>query len=219
MVERPMIHVTEVLEYCPEPELVAWQLSVGKAKVEKIGTEAKRIGSLVDRWIQQELLGELPGALAENEVESRNCLVGWQQFKQDFSELIASVVGIQRELVTGDLVGHPDIEIQQGERWGFLDVKCAGAIRPKYWTQTAKYTEMARRMAGTSLPPCFLGILRLDKRSDLLKNYEYVEWNDLEKIQYEVEMFDHYLAIYRHGQQVQEWRRQALEREVLCSTK
>jgi len=213
-----MIHVTQVLEYCPEPELLAWQLSVGKAKAEKIGTEAKRVGSLVDKWIQQELLGELPGALAEHEVEGRNCLVGWQQFKQAFPELIASVVGVQPELVTNDLVGHPDIEIQQGERWGFLDVKCAGAIRPKYWTQTAKYSEMKRRMVGVHLPLCFLGILRLDKRSGLVKNYEYVEWNDPAKIQYEVEMFDHYLAIYQHGQQVKEWRRLALEQEMLNGT-
>ena len=180
-----------------------------------MGREAKRVGSLVDQWIQQELLGELPGALAEHEIEGRNCLIGWQQFKQEFSELLASVVGVQPELVTDDLIGHPDIEIQQGDRWGFLDVKCAGAIRPKYWTQTAKYTEMKRRMVATTLPPCFLGILRLSKRSDLPRNYEYVECNDAEKIQYEVEMFEHYLAIYRHGRQVQEWRRQALEQEAL----
>lgn len=211
-----MIHVTEVLEYCPEPELLAWQLSIGKAKAEKISQEAKRVGSLVDQWIQQELVGELPGELEEKEVEAKNCLVGWQQFKNDYPELLASIVGIQLELVTGDLIGHPDIKVQQAERWGFIDVKCAGTIRPKYWTQTAKYTEMARRMAGTSLPPCFLGILRLDK---LKATYEYQEWTDLDKIQYEVEMFDHYLAIYRHGQQVQEWRRQALEQEVLCSIK
>ena len=214
-----MIHVTEVLEYCPEPELLAWQLSVGKAKAEKISTEAKRVGTLVDKWIQQDVLGELPGSLDQKELEGSNCLIGWTQFKSDYPELIGNIVSIQRELVTGDLVGHPDLEVALGDRWGFIDIKCAGAIRPKYWTQTAKYTEMKRRMAGTHLPPCFLGILRLDKRSGLLKNYEYVEWNDLEKIQYEVEMFEHYLTIYQHGRQVQEWRRQALEQEVLCSTK
>lgn len=205
-----MLSVTQVLEYFAEPELVAWQLKVGKVKAQQIGDAAKRIGSLVDMAIQQDLRGQ-GLVIPANEPEIASCLEAWMRFKKDRPDIIQAISGIQPELTDGEIVGHPDIETSTDSAWSIGDVKTSGMIRPKYWTQTAAYGYLRSRMMPMPIRPWHVWILRLDKQKG---QYEYKEMRG-EQVEYEVGMWQHYLAIYRHGQKVREWMLDKQEEEVL----
>lgn len=205
-----MIRVTQVLEYFPEPELVAWQLRVGKVKAQQVGDEAKRIGSLVDKLIQVDInTGHLVIPAGELAVES--CLNGWVKFKQERPEKIASIRAIQTELTDQEVVGHPDIEADEAEAWSIGDIKTSSMIRPKYWTQVAKYGQMKSLQGIVPVKPWYVWILRLDKTRH---DYEYQELRG-DKVMYEIEMWNHYWAIFRHAQMVQDWQRMQKEEEML----
>lgn len=205
-----MPKVTEVLDYLLEPELVAWKLKKGSAACKKIGDEAMRVGSAVDLLIRQDIQdgGYL---MPEADEPVINCMMGWEKFKKDRPEFSETVVKglMQTEFSDGDLIGHPDFPIIRGDSVGIVDLKCASGIRPKYWTQTAKYLDMWQRIH----PKRFIGILRLDKVDP--GKYEYIEITDETFIRYEIGVFQAYYLAFNHAQQTREQLRKQLEDELL----
>lgn len=210
-----MVSVTEVMDYLTEKELLEWMLRTPKARREQTSEEAKRVGSLVDKAIQADLRQVEPVKIAAADIASANCWQAWQRFKLERPEIIRGIQvnEIQQELRLGDLVGHPDLPYEDEDRWGILDVKCSRSIYPRYFTQTAQYSEM-KLMSNPSYIntwPRFIGIVRLDKESG---NYEYIEITDEKVIQYEVSIFAAYRLAYDHNFKVREIVRQQLEMEA-----
>lgn len=192
------IRVTKVLDYLTEPELLNWYITKGKAACKKIGDEALRIGSAVDRMIQEDIKGE--GYLVpEEDAPIVNCMSAWEKFKADHPGYLASITGFQEELTDGEIVGHPDIILADQ----IDDIKTSRAIQPRYWTQTSKYAKMANKSK--------VGVLRLDKESGL---YEYKVFGQ-DVIDYENTVFDAYLLAYKHNTTIREIVRRQLEEEVL----
>lgn len=216
-----MISVTQVLDFFTEPELLAWYLREGKAKCERISQEAKRIGEVVDREIQHDLKGlslDTYATLSQTEQTAVSmCLHAWQQFKEKHPLFVSTVTGIQTELMDGELIGHPDLEITEPHRWGVVDIKTSKTIQPKHWTQVAAYWWLKGGRPPVKSPfPSFVAILRLDKLTGQYhETSDYQEITDIETLRYEVEVFQAYLTAYQHGQRVRERWRELREREVL----
>ena len=211
-----MLSVTTILDYFTEPELLAWYLKNGKAKCEQIGNEAKKIGNRTDTLIQvnlKELAYTMPAVNPDpTDVSVSNCLAGWEAFKFDHPEFCPSVVSCQIELQVGELVGHPDFELQQKRGWGIVDLKTSKQIQPKHWTQVVQYAWMQQQIRGCE-KAAFVGILRLDKNE--AGAYQYQELTSLEDFVYENKVFEAYLTAYQHAQKVRERVRAILEQEVL----
>ena len=201
--------VTQVLDYLTEPELLNWMLKNSKAKREKAGDEAKRIGSMVDKMVQEDIKDD--GYLVhEGEEAVASCMKAWELFKVDHPWFVPSVVSMQAELRQGDIVGHPDMICEREESWGIVDIKTSRSIYPRYWTQTAKYLDMARHDQRPSKH--WIAILRLDKESGL---YEFKRTYDQDYIQYEIELFKAYELAFNHNRINREHIRQLLENETL----
>ena len=208
-----MPRVTDVLDYLKEPELVNWMLKNSAAKRKAIQEEAFRIGTSVDELVRQDVV-EGGYLTPEDDSAVLNCMTAWESFKKAHPEFIGSVVETQTNLEDkeNDITGHPDFVIRRAnDTWGIVDLKTSSGIRPTYWTQTAQYSEMWRKMKKTSLPR-FIGVLRLDKKEG---TWEYKEIADETVIRYEVEIFRSMLLLFRHGESVRESLRQQLEKEIL----
>lgn len=197
------MRVTEILDYFTEPELVRWIENNSKSKRKAIQEEALRIGSAVDLLVQQDIKdgGYL---VPEGDQAIVNCMKGWEKFKKDYPEFVSSVKEMQTELKDGEIIGHPDFIHENG----ITDLKCASGIRPKYWTQTAKYFQMKYGFRDG-----FLAILRLDKK-DPDGNYEYVKIDDFQFIMYEIKVFEAYYTAFNHAKQTREQLRKQLEEEI-----
>lgn len=200
-----MPSVTEVLDYLTEPELLNWYRNNSKKKCEEIGNEAKRVGSLVDSLIQQDI--KEGGYLTpEGDIPVENCLRGWEKFKKDYPEFVLSVKEMQTELRDGELIGHPDfIHLN-----GITDLKCASGIRPRYWTQTAKYLDMKKILHRTDN---FIAVLRLEKTAPQ-GLYEYKKITDQNYIYYEIKVFQAYHFAFNHNVVNREQIRLMLEKEM-----
>lgn len=197
-----MIRVTEVLDYYTEPDLLRWMQRVGKAKAERISREAIDIGTIVDQCIQDEVrTGSY--RYKDNNQAVLNCLGAWKSFKKEHPGFLEEIISIQDELTDGKVVGHPDLVMT----WGIVDVKTSSGIRPKYWTQTAKYLHMSRHKGKGAL-----AVLRLDKKTG---EYEYRKIDDQEYVDYEIRVFEAFLMTFKHGQENREVLRQQLEEELL----
>ena len=209
-----MISVTQILDQFPEAELISWKLRVGKAKAEAVSKESLEIGSLVDKAIQKEIKSgkrevELAGSTQVITQAAQTCLQGWQVFKQQHPEFIPTVIRIQYELSYEDLIGHPDFE-REDRGWGIDDLKCASQIRPSHWTQVAGYAWLKQMQFKLGLP-AWHGLLRLDKISG---QPEYVQLTDPNEIKYEIEVWNHYRALYGHRERVAERTRIQKEQEA-----
>ena len=209
-----MVSVTQVLDTFPEAELIAWKLRVGAKKAEEISREALRVGSTVDQLIQRQVRQQ-PLDLPVNDPPVLNAWGAWRLYNEQHPAFLASITAIQEELTDGEIVGHPDLTCARAGGWGTVSIKCASQIRPVYWTQEAAYATL--RMAGNPqcLPPVFLGILRLDKQTG---QPEYQELTDPDAIRYEMDVWQHYLALYAHRERVKARTINQQEEEVLgCS--
>jgi len=205
-----MPRVTEVLDYLTEPELLNWFKNNSKAKCQKISEAAMCVGTIVDQLVQDDI-NDGGYLVPEGDEPVMNCMKAWEKFKKDRPWFVPSIIkeGMQMELEQGGLIGHPDFPILQADRIGIVDLKCSASIRPRYWTQAAKYLDMykARILSG------FIGILRLDKTTG---EYEYKEMTDSSDITYEVKVFDAYLVAFHHNVKNREIIRQQLEEELLA---
>lgn len=211
-----MVSVTQILDYFTEPELLAWYLREGKAKCEKISTEAKRVGTAIDLMVKTSLRGQAQTVLGESE-EVLSCWIGWQAFLKYQPEFPQYVTGMQTEVTDGELIGHPDFELEiPGLGWGIIDLKTSKQIQPKHWTQVVQYATLKARQS--QLPPAqFVGILRLDKRNGTYQyaletpdRPDYAAW-----FAYEQQVFQSYRMAYQHGITVRDRVRMILEEEAL----
>ena len=208
-----MIHVTEVLDSLTEQELLRWMLTTPKAKREQISQEAMNVGHVVEDIIYADIRGTgiLPTA-PPTPIPVLNCLQAWQRFKEQHPTFCADVTGIQTEYTLGEIVGHSDLEVTDARGWGIVDIKCSGAIYPKYWVQVCQYAWMKNMGLNGFGNPAFVGILRLDKKTG---QFDYQEITDWQTMRYEQLVFEAYYTVYRHGEKVRERLRLALEKEVL----
>lgn len=205
-----MVRVTEVLNGMLDNEFVGYIERNSKAKRKAVMDEAFRVGNILDALVQVDINDG--GYLSpEGDLPVESCLRAWEKFKEDYPLFVPSVKTMQEELVDGDVVGHQDFYIEREDGWGIADLKCATGIRPKYWTQVAKYADMKRKMMSLGFPR-FIAVLRLDKVSGL---YEYKEITDVGFIKYECEVFNAYYVAYMHSKAVREQMRYSAEEEIL----
>lgn len=215
-----MTHVTEVLDYLTEPELLNWMLRTSKAKREASSNEALAIGKEVDKLIQTDLFPTLlttspPTLAAPLAAKVDSCMKAWAEFKAVYPDIVAGIKSVQDELAHGGIVGHPDLFYEDDNRWGIIDVKTSQTMYPRYWTQTAKYTDLKRMSFHTDhyiRKPRFIGVLRLDKESG---RFHYASIEVEAAIQYEVSVFEAYRVAYAHNYKLREIIRSQLELEVL----
>ena len=223
-----MPSVTEVIEHTTEPHIVKWYRAKGFTACDKISIEAKRIGSLVDGWIQEDVRqeGRYEPTLPQRQLEFMQtglapaewrCWESWLSFKRDHPAFLESVVGVQEELQEGELVGHPDLIVQDATHWGIVDIKTSKQVTARHLVQVGKYWSMKRHQMAQADPiagcrlPSFIAILRLDKESG---QYEYFQVEDEQVIREQVIVFNAYYRIYQHEAQVRALKQLKAEAEA-----
>jgi len=203
--------VTQVLDYSIPPQLAKWFKNNSAAKCDKIGEETSRIGSYVDQLVQQDIRegGYLP---PEDDQQVLNCLAGWEKLKRDHPLFVGSVKEMQVELIHGELVGHPDfVCVEEDGSWGISDLKCTSGIRFKNYIQCATYARMLMGIRKWE-PFSFIRVIRLKRDSS---DYEWSEIREPEMLQYFVNLFDHYDAIFLSEGFLKEYFRTQLEEQLL----
>jgi hypothetical protein len=205
-----MPSVTEVIDFSCPPYLVKWFKGNSQAKCDKIGDETARIGTLVDRLIQQDIKdgGYVP---PEEDEKAMNCLKGWESLKIKHPEFVPSVKEMQIEIEAFGVVGHPDFINEEPSGWGITDLKCTSGIRDKNWIQEATYARILMIMRGLGFP-AFIRTIRLDRE---LGTFEWQEIRDLKMIQKCMKMFDGYLEVFNSSKVIAEYFRSKLEDQLL----
>ena len=200
-----MVSVTTILDYLTDKQLLGWIENNSKAKRKAISEEALRIGTEVDLLVQQDIK-EGGYLLPEGDSKVESCMMAWEKYKEAHPSFMKSIISIQNELIMGDIVGHPDIIVERDGCYGIVDIKTSRSIYPRYWVQTAQYSEMFGKT------PRFITVLLLDKETGL---WNYQEIRDESAIQYEVSVFNAYYEVYKHSFNNREIIRQQLELEVV----
>jgi len=178
--------VSTVNDYFAEPFLIKWYRKNGFEEADIITKEAAAVGSVIDAHIQNDVWGEervkveCPKKLEQKYL---NCVAGWERFKVENPEKFKNIrtfrVNMQREIVMGDLVGHPD--------WfdwtALLDFKNASSekwplqVKKGYRIQTAMYTKMLNQPKYSHTINTN-GVVILDRH--VAGNYLYSEWGEVE---------------------------------------
>ena len=195
--------VTKVLDAYTEPFLIEWKLKMGKVKSEAISKEALVIGTEVDALIRLDVTGQKWEC--DKSVQAvKNCMLAWENFKQANPSYMQGVEGIQTELTSGDLVGHPDIY----HLTGIDDIKTGNSLtlRSKYCVQASKYALMAGKTRA--------GIILLSKTNETGR-YLYVWWDGELLTYFGQTVFDAFKTIYEYNDVADEMVRRFLEREIL----
>lgn len=185
--------VSDVLSYFEEPFLVKWKLKMAitdPVQLTEYG-DALIDGTIVDLIVQKDLNGMDYKAHEFNpstpiQVKMKtptykevvtNCMKAWEKFKiekpQVYERLKQFKHNMQRELVLGDLVGHPDFILDDE----VIDLKTSKSVSKSHWMQTSQYALMhdSQRLDSWQFNQSNcriqkISILRLDK---LTGDYEY----------------------------------------------
>ena len=81
-------HVTTILDAWIDPELLKWQLEVGRATASKVSKKAMKIGSRVDELIRADIdSGKLKLRKSDSN-EVANCMVEQMHFKFSFQQVL-----------------------------------------------------------------------------------------------------------------------------------
>jgi hypothetical protein len=162
------------LDYFQEPYLVKWKLKVGATRAKEISEEALHIGTVLDNSVQLDINEDKP-EIKSSDDKVNNCWKGWQKFKQDHPDFVVKMRkckdNMQKELVLGELVGHPDFILRDE----VCDLKTSKSINKSHWMQVAQYAKMwDRSVESNQLVSVIkrISILRLDKLSPE-GHYEY----------------------------------------------
>lgn len=168
--------VSQVIDYFAEPYLVAWKLK--NKDHQKVSEEALRVGTIVDTAVQYMINNPncTAGGILADDRPVINALTAWQKFTVDRPDVLERLIkyrhNMQRELILGDLVGHPDFILDDE----VIDLKTSKRISKSHWMQTAQYATMWDKMnldAWQEANRCGIkriSILRLDKETG---DYEY----------------------------------------------
>jgi hypothetical protein len=224
--------VSEILNYFQEPYLVNWKIKMAKTDPKQLTEEADAlvIGSIVDELVQIDINNNRISegfervyskfSLTEDHKEKiQNCMAGWDKFKVDKPELFEKMVeykeNMQKELVLGDLVGHPDFILDDE----VCDLKTSKQVSKSHWMQTAQYAKMWNSQFPHKNPydcadaTCKISILRLDKYNPGVYEYKYLEepfisfWQGKFEARYEA---------YKEDGEFKEMMRKKLEEERLA---
>lgn len=194
--EAGWVSVTEVLDSFIPKGLLDWYLKTGKKEAKRLSTVAKNIGSRVDELIQTDISNGSYKFSSKDSIEVKNCMEAWKQFKLDYSP---KIYGVQIEVKSEQekIVGHIDLVID-----GLVvDIKCASGIKPNYWLQVAKYSDLLstiqmNEMDNMQEKDRGIAIIRLDKN---VGTYEFkthtqakVNWTEC------INVFDGLMAAYRY---------------------
>lgn len=150
------LRITEVLNYFKEPWYVDWVCRVGKREANRIGKQARNIGTRVDELIKG---GGVQNTKDSAEVHS--CIAAYNKWKSVYNpKSVDNGTRLYNKIEGVDVCGEPDIYVD-----GVLvDIKCAYNISPNYWLQVNMYRWLEQKFGQVA-------ILRLDKNSG---SYEYV---------------------------------------------
>lgn len=199
-----MVSVTEILDYYVERPLVDWMLRDPK-KAKQVSEEALRIGSTVDKLIQEDFRQRIPQLGLGEDPTIQRCLEGWNMFIIAHPEFYDSVTDVQTELVHEDLIGHPDflrhLPTNTGQ-WGIDDLKCATQLRPSHFVQLGGYAWLIQQSQPARPRPSWLGIVRLDKERP---TYDYLQLTKPADIDLAIAAFCHYRAMYQMRETVKHW--------------
>lgn len=191
-----------MLDAYTEPEIIAWKFRVGKAKAAKVSEEALRFGTIIDQLIQEDIKKGFLVRQIGLEPSVDNAIAGWQKFKAEHPEYVGGVEQIQAELVSGSLVGHPDIvHIKE-----ISDIKSSRTltIRPKWVVQASKYAVMKERDRAA--------IILLSKETP---TYMYVWWDGPVLEYFGKTVFGAYETILDSQEVTREMVRNYMEKESL----
>lgn len=178
-----MPRVSEIIDFFQEPYLVQWKLKT--KDWQKVSQESIKIGTAVDSLVQDYINGEkfdvkqakqIEGLNVDEQVKVFRCIEAFNKFELERPDVMERLrkykANMQRELVLGDLVGHPDFILDDE----VIDLKTSKQVSKSHWMQTAQYYHMANQQPqGVGCDDiCWarakISILRLDK---LTGEYEY----------------------------------------------
>jgi len=173
-----MYRVTEVIGYHPAPFLIKWREKHGDKYCDKVRKEALHNGTVIDNLVQDDInKPALSSALVGYPgTESGNCMVAWGSFKAKHPDVFELMVkykeNMQKELILGDLVGHPDFILSDE----IIDLKTSKQVDMSHWMQVAQYAYMTNQLTTDTTGKRWIdkiSILRLDKYDETGK-FEYV---------------------------------------------
>ena len=193
-----MKSVTEILDAIQEPEIVAWKLRVGKKKAEETSQEALRIGKAIDKLVQDDINGITVQTHTDPAV--LNCWQAWLKFRAKYPDYVSGIEGIQVEVVSGAVKGHPDIvhlrEINDIKSGNYL------TVRPKNIIQVSKYAVMKGKRRAA--------LLYLSKTE---ATFLYIWWENEMVDYFGRQVFDAYELISNAQDEAREMTRGFLEKE------
>lgn len=212
--------VSTVNDYFAEPFLIKWYRKNGFEEADKITKEAAEVGTAIDSHIQNDIWGvervkvECPKKLEQKYL---NCVAGWERFKVEHPDKLKLIyefrANMQREIVMGELVGHPDwfcptklldFKNASSEKWPL-------AVKKGYRIQTSIYTKILNEGYGTRIETN--GVVILDRH--VAGNYLYTEWGANEIVFWQRKFQARYEA-FVEDQEFTEMQRKQLERERLA---
>lgn len=201
-----MYSVTQILDYFQPRPLVDWKLRMGKTKCERISKEALNIGSMVDKLVQEDVTKGTFEIPKDAPVQVSNCMAGWCAFKDKHGTLVSKIKRLQAELIHYDVLGHPDIIIEDDDFIEILDIKTSKSIRETYWVQTGQYMwmEMNTRPYELKKKDKFISILRLDK--EVAGKFQYERLGQ-DVIEYAHDTFSRFYFLYTMPNQFREYLR------------
>ena len=204
------ISVTQLIDLFPEKELVNWMLRDPK-KAKQVSEEALRVGKAVDTLAQRQYRQETV-EVPLNDPPVNEAWGNWQLFLSEHPTFFPSISNIQKELIAGNYIGHPDfLRRLSSYQMGIDDLKCASQIRPNHFVQLGGYAWLLTKHA---LPmPTWLGIIRVGKERP--NDYDYLQLTEPADIQTAIEAFLHYKGIYELRETVKRWVIQQKEAKAL----
>lgn len=201
------------MDYFAEPYLVSWKLKT--KDWQKVSQESLDIGTVIDGLVQLDINQDnIAGPATDNE-KLKNCWRAWLKFRRErpdvYERLVKYKANMQRELILGDLVGHPDFILDDE----VIDLKTSKQVSKSHWMQTAQYANMWNETMGFYDPLVGkikkISVLRVCK---LTGEYEY---RTLEEpfVSFWQRKFQARLECYMEEKEFAEMMRVKLEEEKL----
>ena len=151
-----MDRVTEILDVHKEQGLIDWYIKKGKRDCNRVSNIAKKLGTKVHQYIEDDLTGLKPKSAKSSEFEYSSCIEAWKKFRERHE---VKVVSLEEELVNEEaqVIGHRDFKGFVDGRLVTLDYKTSTMLSLKNWIQVNTYNWLANYDCE------YVALLRLDK--------------------------------------------------------